>query len=40
MKINQKKSKIMFMEQQMKPNNFERKVNMMYKGYGITTSYK
>ena len=30
----------MFMEQYMKPNNYEKNMNMAYKGYGITTSYK
>ena len=40
MTINKKKSKIMFMEGQMKYNVWERSMNKDYRGYGISLSYK
>ena len=40
MQINKKKSKILFMEGQMKYNARELAYNKEYKGYGIALQYK
>ena len=40
MTINKKKSKILFMEGQMKYNVWERSMNKEYRGYSIALNYK
>ena len=40
MKLNKNKSKIMFMEDDLKYNKWEKDKQLKYKGYGIVLSYK